>query len=136
MWHSTRTVGSISIGIVTTASGNPSSLGLSISEDASSSKQDGNYLKDTSKPNGDACQEDSTLKDADEMQWLDSPTGQNLSLAPSLELEFPRSPSEHDTPSVNQKRNLDISESDADEAPKAKVSYMIISMGHLLRPIL
>lgn len=32
------------------------------------------YLRDTTKPVGDACREDGTLKDADEMVWPNSPT--------------------------------------------------------------
>ena len=32
-------------------------------------------LKDFSKPDGDACNEDGTLKDASEMDWPDSPSG-------------------------------------------------------------
>lgn len=35
---------------------------------------------DMSKPVGDACCEDGTLKDASEMEWPDSPTGNNHSL--------------------------------------------------------
>jgi hypothetical protein len=30
-------------------------------------------LKDTSKPEGEACNADGTLKDAEQMQWLNSP---------------------------------------------------------------
>ena len=33
-----------------------------------------NYLKDFSKPDGDACREDGTLKDASEMEWPNSPS--------------------------------------------------------------
>ena len=32
------------------------------------------YLRDTTKPVGDACRDDGTLKDADEMEWPNSPT--------------------------------------------------------------
>jgi len=35
---------------------------------------------DTSKPVGDACRVDGTLKDASEMEWPDSPTEQNRAL--------------------------------------------------------
>jgi hypothetical protein len=31
-------------------------------------------LKDSSKPDGEACNEDGTLKDAEEMEWPNSPT--------------------------------------------------------------
>ena len=33
-----------------------------------------NYFKDPLKPDDDACHEDSTLKDASEMKWPDSPS--------------------------------------------------------------
>ena len=33
-----------------------------------------NYFKDFSKLDGDACREDGTLKDASEMEWLNSPS--------------------------------------------------------------
>jgi hypothetical protein len=32
------------------------------------------YMRDTTKPVGDACRDDGTLKDANEMDWPDSPT--------------------------------------------------------------
>ena len=32
------------------------------------------YLKDATKPDGEACNADRTLKDASEMEWLNSPT--------------------------------------------------------------
>ena len=32
------------------------------------------YLRDATKPIGDACRDDGTLKDADEMVWPNSPT--------------------------------------------------------------
>jgi hypothetical protein len=32
------------------------------------------YSKDTTKPDGDACREDGTLKEADEMVWPNSPS--------------------------------------------------------------
>ena len=70
---------------------------------------------DTSKPVGDACREDGTLKDAGEMEWPDSPTGYNQSLLSQRspfddngsELEWPISPSEHNEASSelgNRKR--------------------------------
>jgi hypothetical protein len=37
----------------------------------------GTYFKDASKPDGDACREDGTLKDASEMDWPDSPSEPN-----------------------------------------------------------
>ena len=44
--------------------------------DSSSKKTDANgtYFKDTSMPDGDACREDGTLKDASEMEWPNSPS--------------------------------------------------------------
>ena len=35
---------------------------------------EGKIYRDTTKPVGDACHEDGTLKDADEMVWPNSPT--------------------------------------------------------------
>jgi hypothetical protein len=32
------------------------------------------FLKDSSKPDGDACHNDGTLKDASELEWLNSPS--------------------------------------------------------------
>jgi hypothetical protein len=32
------------------------------------------YMRDMTKPVGDACRDDGTLKDADELEWPDSPT--------------------------------------------------------------
>jgi hypothetical protein len=32
------------------------------------------FLKDPSKPDGDACHDDGTLKDASELEWPDSPS--------------------------------------------------------------
>jgi len=32
------------------------------------------FLKDASKPEGEACNPDGTLKDADKMEWLNSPS--------------------------------------------------------------
>lgn len=45
------------------------------SDTSSSSNQKGKiYLKDQTKPDGEACNEDGTLKDATELEWPDSPT--------------------------------------------------------------
>jgi hypothetical protein len=41
---------------------------------SSSSKNQKTHLKDPTKPGGDACREDGTLKDATEMIWLNSPS--------------------------------------------------------------
>ena len=32
------------------------------------------FLRDASKPEGEACNPDGTLKDADKMEWLNSPS--------------------------------------------------------------
>ena len=37
-----------------------------------------NYFKDFSKPDGDTCHEDGTLKDASEMEWPNSPSESNF----------------------------------------------------------
>jgi hypothetical protein len=107
---------------------------------------------DTSKPVGDACREDGTLKEASEMEWPDSPTGYNSALLSQYEdqfenkgseLEFPSSPSRRDTSSELELGDSELgdsrkrkrlasnkSESDGtatepgpDKAPKAKVRY-------------
>jgi len=95
----TCTFGSISIDFITTWGGNPSSLGENILEVVASSNRHGNYLEDTSEPDGDVCREDCTLKDASEMEWPTLPTAYNRSVCSFLsqhgsELEFPSSPSE------------------------------------------
>jgi hypothetical protein len=36
------------------------------------------YFKDTGKPDGEACREDGTLKDVDELVWPDSPSDEVL----------------------------------------------------------
>ena len=96
----------------------PSNSGRNIPESGSSSNHhcddENPYLMDTSKPIGDACREDGTLKDANEMDWPDSPTQfdhhqalieeQFRELEDVTELELPASTG-----------------SEADEAPKVKV---------------
>jgi hypothetical protein len=87
-------------------------LDIDIAESHSNSNQDDNeitHIMDTSKPVGDACREDGTLKDASEMDWPNSPTEQNRAL---IEEQF-RDASELDQPPS--------SGSDELEAPKAKV---------------
>ena len=119
----------------------------------SSNEHENTYLMDTSKPVGDACREDGTLKEASEMEWPDSPTGYNSALLSQYEdqfknrgsrLEFPSSPSRRDTSSSelelsnselgNNRKHKHLasnkSESDGtatepgpEKAPKAKVRY-------------
>lgn len=70
-------------------------------------------LKDTSKPDGDACRPDGKLKEASEMEWL-------------------HSPSEHNE--TRLRRRLSISsESDDDVLPKAKVSEVMNAWQGLIR---
>jgi hypothetical protein len=48
------------------------------SEASSSSNTVGNtHLRDASKPEGEACNADGTLKDASELEWPDSPSEPN-----------------------------------------------------------
>ena len=42
--------------------------------ESSSAIEAGTYFKDASKPDGDACREDGTLKDASELEWPNSPS--------------------------------------------------------------
>jgi hypothetical protein len=65
---------------------------------------------DNSKPVGDACREDGTLKDASELDWPDSPTEYNRAI---IEDHFPDNGSELERPPS--------SGSELDEAPKTKV---------------
>jgi hypothetical protein len=77
------------------------------SKDAPSSAsrtQETTYLKDSSVPDGKACCEDSTLKDASEMTWLHSPS------------------QEHSMDREKRKRDKSKMESEAEELPKFKVS--------------
>lgn len=69
---------------------------------------------DTSKPEGDACRKDGTLKDASEMDWPDSPTEHNRAL---IEDQF------HNNGSASELEKSTSTE--PDEAPKAMVRYII-----------
>ncbi len=40
------------------------------------------FLKDASKPEGEACNPDGTLKDADKIEWLNSPSDEAAPAAP------------------------------------------------------
>jgi hypothetical protein len=68
---------------------------------------------DTSKPVGDACREDGTLKDASEMEWPNSPTEYNHAVIKDM---FHDNASELERPPS--------SGSEPDEAPKQKVRYI------------
>jgi hypothetical protein len=69
---------------------------------------------DKSKPVGDACRVDGTLKDASEMDWPDSPTDYNRAL---IKDQF--------RDNRNDLEQLPLSSgSDDSEAPKAKVRYL------------
>ncbi len=46
-------------------------------------------LADPTKPVGDACNIDGTLKEADEMEWLHSPSSRPASLPPPSEASEP-----------------------------------------------
>jgi hypothetical protein len=54
----------------------------------------GTYLKDASKPDGDACREDGTLKDASEMEWPNSPSQTNFENPADLDSNADRADSE------------------------------------------
>ena len=86
-----------------------------------------NAYMDKSKPVGDACREDGTLKDASEMDWPELPTEleHNLNLT-LIEDQFPNNESE-EWPT--------LTESKSDEAPKAKVR-LYTSVGSFLWDLL
>ena len=79
-------------------------------------------------PVGDACREDGTFKDANEMVWLHSPSDENSQLEPNEKwgqspgLEFPDSPSEPASERSLSKRMHHTSGSEDDRPHKAKVS--------------
>ena len=84
---------------------------------------------DMSKPVGDACRPDGTLKDASEIHWADSPTDHNHAL---IEEQFNNNGFE-DQPTLP----VAESDSESDEAPKVKVRYIcFFFLGDLLRHVL
>jgi hypothetical protein len=117
--------------------------------DLSSNGHENTYLMDMSKPEGDACREDGTLKDASEMEWPDSPTEYNQALINQheedwrsrrfnnngSELEWPASdsPVEDSHGELGEKRKRkdpasnrsESEETEPDEAPKAKVRSLL-----------
>jgi hypothetical protein len=72
----------------------------------SSKRNGGTYLKDVSKPDGEACREDGTLKDASEMDWSHSPSAPNF-----RELEDPDLP-------------VDGNTRQEDSEPESELSYL------------
>lgn len=112
---------------------------------SSSNGHENAYLMDMSKPEGDACREDGTLKDASEMEWPDSPTENNQALISQndenwqlyntngSELEWPDSPTEGSRSELGEKRKRkdlasnrsESEETEPDEAPKAKVRSLL-----------
>ena len=109
---------------------------------SSSNAHENTYLMDMSKPEGDACREDGTLKDASEMEWPNSPTEYNKALISQheedwqdhykkrSELEGPNSPAEYNSSGElgDKRKRKDLAsnrqeseETEPDEAPKAKV---------------
>ena len=106
--------------------GNPSSLGTNISEDTlnSSSSKHETYHIDISKPDGDACREDGTLKDASEMEWLNSPTDNCFQTPPGLQEYSDHSHLEWPSESGTKKKRKHL-ESEPEESPNAKVSFII-----------
>ena len=81
--------------------------------------EDSIYM-DTSKPLGDACREDGTLKDASEIQWRNSPTSPTEHNRAVIEELFP-----DDTSELELERRPPSSGPEPDEAPKKnlKVRY-------------
>lgn len=75
-----------------------------------------------SKPVGDACRKDGTLKDASEIEWFNSPTEYNRSLLEDSYLEFPSSPSKSGT--KGKRKRVESNDSESDERPRAKVSFI------------
>ena len=74
----------------------------------------GTYFKDTSKPDGDACREDGTLKDASEMDWADSPSEPHFGEYPDLDGNARHEDSDLELSylSVRKKRKQDFSDDD------------------------
>jgi hypothetical protein len=79
------------------------------------------FFKDGTMPDGDACRPDGTLKDASEMEWLNSPSEETRNLPEVTHLS---------EDGYNLKRRLPCDEeesnSDSDGPPKTKVSYIFI----------
>lgn len=102
---------------------------------------------DMSKPEGDACREDGTLKDASEMEWPNSPTEHNQALISQHEEDWEfhnngsvlewrpasDSPVKDSRGELGEKRKRkdlasnrsESEETEPDEAPKAKVRSLL-----------
>jgi hypothetical protein len=112
------------IGITVAEDDNP---GPSTSKSGSSTNRhydENTHLMDTSKPVGDACRDDGTLKDAKEMDWLNSPTENNRRELTEDHSKYNRAIIEdHFRASDNDGSVLDLSstETKSVEAPKVKV---------------
>ena len=81
---------------------------------AGSNHNKNTYVMDKSKPEGDACREDSTLKDASELDWPDSPTEYNRAI---IEDQFRNNRSER-TPTDEP----DSNNSDSESMPKPQTT--------------
>ena len=92
----------------------PSNLGRNISESSNQDQDENTYIMDISKPVGDACREDGTLKDAKEMDWPNSPTEHNRAI---IEEMFPEDTSGLERPPSSRL------ESDDEVLLKKKVRY-------------
>lgn len=70
--------------------------------------------KDQTKPDGDACRADGTLKDASEMQWPNSPS------------DSTREQREGSPANLKRRLPIDDAESDDEKRPKAKVTHQYL----------
>ena len=77
-----------------------------------SDNEENTHIMDISKPVGDACREDGTLKDASEMEWPNSPTEYNHAVIEEMFQENGSQSEQHSSLG-----------SDPDETPKVKVRY-------------
>jgi len=88
------------------------------------------FLKDASKPEGEACNPDGSLKDADTMEWLNSPS--DLAPATSFENHDKDVPhvldDETDTEHVKKRRRVSQSSNPIDI-----ITYIIIHSSYAKR---
>lgn len=78
-------------------------------------------FKDITMPDGDACRPDGTLKDADEMEWPNSPSEGNLPEPTQL------SDDGYNLKKRSLLRDEELeSNSESDGPPKTKVNYNLI----------
>ena len=88
------------------------------------------FLKDGTMPDGDACQPDRTLKDASEMIWLNSPSGQTQNLPEPTQLSEDGYNTKRSLPCGDEESN---SECESDGPPKTKVnSIVFVDLEHSL----